>query len=106
MKQHNVQTNKYVTEWRTEDGQLDREGGPAIEWENGHKEWWVDGKLHRLNGPAVEWPDGELEWWQNGRLHRLDGPAVECSDGTKEWYVDGIKFTEEEFNKLNKTREI
>lgn len=25
-----------------------------------------DGKLHRLDGPAVEWNDGGKEWWING----------------------------------------
>ena len=68
---------------------LHREDGPAMEWADGNKEWYVDGNLHRTDGPAVEWADGDKAWWVNDKLHRLDGPAVECTDGTKEWWVGG-----------------
>jgi hypothetical protein len=27
--------------------------------------WYVNGKLHRLDGPAVEWANGERKWWLN-----------------------------------------
>ena len=37
------------------------------------------GQLHREAGPAIEWSDGEKEWYVNGILHRIDGPAVEYS---------------------------
>ncbi len=30
--------------------------GPAVEAQNGHKEWIVDGQSHRLDGPAIESP--------------------------------------------------
>ena len=30
----------------------------------------VKGKLHRLDGPACEWANGTKEWWVNGKLHR------------------------------------
>jgi len=72
-----------------EKGQSHRLDGPAIEYPDGHKEWWANNKLHRLDGPAVEWPDGTKFWWVNGRPHRLDGPAVIWPDGHKEWWVEG-----------------
>jgi hypothetical protein len=53
------------------------------------------GNLHRADGPALEWADGSKEWYVNGKLHRADGPAVEYSDGYKAWWVNG-KFVRSE----------
>jgi hypothetical protein len=50
---------------------LHREGGPAIEYANGHKYWYSDGKMHREDGPAVEYSDNEV-WYIYGQL-------VDCS---------------------------
>ncbi|MDB4317795.1 hypothetical protein N9973_00700 [bacterium] len=94
-----------------------REDGPAIEYADGDKEWWVNGKrhredgpaieqedvkswyikgdLHRENGPAVEFHDGSKAWWVDGELHREDGPAIEYSDGTKAWYINGKRHRED-----------
>ena len=47
-------------------------------------------KRHRLDGPAVEWADGSKAWFVDGKLHRLDGPAYEYADGGKVWWVDGV----------------
>ena len=33
---------------------------------NGTKRWLLRGKLHREDGPAFEWPDGEKHWYLNG----------------------------------------
>ena len=63
-----------------------REDGPAIEWANGSKAWYLNDKRHREDGPAIEWADGQKEWYLNGDLHREDGPAVECATGDKEWW--------------------
>ena len=42
--------------------------------------------LHRLNGPAIEYYDGDKQWWINGQLHRdNDLPAVESLE-VKKWY--------------------
>jgi hypothetical protein len=47
--------------------------------------------LHRLDGPAVEYPNGYKVWYVNGKRHRLDGPASEWANdnGDKTWYVNG-----------------
>ena len=79
-------------------GQRHRTDGPAIEWANGTRFWHVNGQRHRADGPAVEWANGTRFWHVNGQLHRTDGPAVELSDGTREWWVDGKRLTEEEFH--------
>jgi len=78
---------------------LHRLDGPAIEYANGTKGWYIDGKCHRLDGPAIEYPDGSKSWYVDGKRHRLDGPAVEFTNGTKSWYVDGKCLFEEEFNR-------
>ena len=84
-------------EWRLPNRKLHRLDGPAVEYANGSKEWWVDGNLHRLNGPAVEYADGSKAWWVDGKLHRLDGPAREWANGHKEWWADHENLTEQEF---------
>jgi hypothetical protein len=53
--------------------------------------------LHREDGPAVEWWDGSKSWWLNGKRHREDGPAVEYANGDKSWYLDGEKLWNREF---------
>jgi len=76
-------------------------GGPAVEYADGGKAWYVDGQLHRLDGrPAIEGAKGYKLWYVNGRLHRLDGPAVQYTNGHKAWYVDGKRLSEEAFNAL------
>ena len=59
----------------------------------------MEDQIHRLDGPAVEWSDGTKAWWVNDQLHRIDGPAVEKADGHKEWWIEGNRLTEEEFNR-------
>jgi len=80
---------KYGTKFWYKDGQIHREGGPAVEDIYGTKEWYKEGKHHREGGPAIEWPDGKKEWHKEGKLHREEGPAIEYPDGTKIWYKDG-----------------
>jgi len=88
--------------WYNEKDQLHREDGPAFEWTNGYKAWFINGKLHREDGPAVEYVDGHKVWYINGELHREDGPAVEYANGDKAWWINGNELTEEEFNNRNK----
>jgi hypothetical protein len=83
-----------------------RTDGPAVEYADGSKSWYVDGKLHRSDGPAVEHSDGYNAWYVDGKLHRSDGPAVEYSDGSKAWYVDDKSLTEKEFNALTRPIEL
>ena len=75
--------------WFNSDWRLHREDGPAVEYADGYKAWWVNGKRHREDGPAIEYTDGSKEWYLNGMRHRLDGPAYENADGSKEWYLNG-----------------
>ena len=89
-------------EYRNSNRELHRIDGPAVEWENGYKSWYLNGQFHRIDGPAREWPAGSKEWYVNGELHREDGPAIEYKNGYKAWYINGQKLTEQEFNdKMN-----
>ena len=72
-----------------------REDGPAVEWSNGTKEWYINGKRYREDGPAVEWADGAKFWFINGQLHREGGPATELCNGTKYWFVNGKRHRED-----------
>ena len=77
-------------------GKLHRQHGPAVEYLNGTKEWWLNGNIHRTDGPAIEYADGSKEWWLNGQRHRTDGPAIEWADGDKWWFLNGKRITQEE----------
>lgn len=71
---------------------IHRLDGPAIEWDDGIKEYRHYGLLHREDGPAIEFDDnlryiGERDrpeskkcqgvWFYNGKPHRIDGPVFE-----------------------------
>jgi len=96
-----IDSDKTILWYKEGTNILHREGGPAVEYANGSKEWWQNGKLHRLNGPAIEDANGDKEWYQNGKLHRLDGPAIEDVIGDKYWYYEGKEVSEKEHNKLS-----
>ncbi len=78
-----------IVRWYDADGQLHRDGGPAVEHADGTTTWYQHGQLHRDDGPAVEWPDATRWWYQHGQIHRDDGPAVEFPDGAKAWLRHG-----------------
>jgi hypothetical protein len=69
--------------------------------ESDRRVWWVnkEGLLHRLDGPAREWTDGSKEWWVNGKQHRLGGPAAVWSSDRKQWWVVGQRLTQEQFER-------
>ena len=60
-------------------------------------EYQLHGQWHRVGGPAVEWEDGSKAWYINGKPHRTDGPAFESNDGYKSWWLYGIEMTEQEW---------
>jgi hypothetical protein len=65
-----------------ENGHLHRENGPAVEYTDYSKQWFLHGKRHRENGPAIEALNAK-HWYFHGEKHRLDGPADTYSNGTK-----------------------
>ena len=102
MVEYKVKVYDNITQWFNLNGKRHREDGPAIEWANGDKSWWINGQRHREDGPAIEWANGDKEWCINDQLHREDGPAIECHNGDKWWYINGKELTEQEFNNKNK----
>jgi len=88
-----ITIDKYGSKyWRNEKGQIHRLDGPAVEYNNGDKEWYQNGSLHRLDGPAKEHVDGRKVWCQNDLYHRVNGPAVIARGGFKQWYLNGYKL--------------
>lgn len=80
---------KGIKVWKDEAGQLHRVGGPAIEWAEGTKGWYIHGELHREDGPAIEWIDGSTEWYYKGKIHRVGGPASKFVGSSEQWWVHG-----------------
>jgi hypothetical protein len=77
-----------------------REDGPAIEFVNGDKEYWINGeiikrefKYHTEHG----YYEGDKFIW-----HREDGPAVECKNGDKEYWINGEKVDGRKIKALSK----
>ena len=84
---------------------LHRTDGPAVEYTDGAKSWYVNGRRHRTDGPAVEYADGTKFWYVDGKHHRLDGPAIEWADGDNSWYIDDIELTEKRFKEKTSLKE-
>jgi len=55
------------------------------------------GQFHRIDGPAVEYKNGTKAWYLNGERHREDGPACEWKSGHKEWYLNGEAYSEQDW---------
>ena len=73
--------------------------------EDGDKYYHSDEEMsirHREDGPAIEWTNGDKEWYINNKQHREDGPAIEWTNGNTYWYLNSVEYSEEEFNKKMK----
>ena len=70
----------------------------------GTKRWYNEnGSYHREDGPAVEYLDGQKFWYIHGRLHRMDGPAVELVNESKQWWYHDQYInchSQEEFERI------
>lgn len=85
---------------------IHRENGPAIEYDNGIKEWLFNGVLHRENGPTFECPNGNKKWYFNGKLHREDGPAIEYANGNKYYFLNNKKLLKKEYIEYIKSKPL
>lgn len=60
-------------DYYNDSGDLHRDNGPAIEYDEGYKSWFLNGKRHRLDGPAVEGiEEKENLYWINGAFYEKD----------------------------------
>lgn len=93
-----------------------RENAPAVIYPGVGEDWFYQGQLHRDGGPAIDYVKHK-EWYKHGKRHRLDGPALETTDETEvcmkhEWWIEGIQYSEDEFKheiakkKLNTSLDI
>ena len=71
----------------------------------GNKMWYLNGVLHRTDGPAVEWINGYRSWWLHGKrviksqvqpksLHNMR-VCVKCAEkeyGNKTWVKRPHKY--------------
>ena len=98
-----IKSNSYGTYYyKDEDCTIyHREDGPAIEYADGDKSWYLNGFLNRSDGPAVDFKESK-RWCKNNKLHRIDGPAIENSNGIKLWFLNGEEYSEEEHKRLVK----
>jgi len=100
---HMNTTKMYIDEYENKvytnsKGQYHRLNGPAIEYLDEGKEWWVNGELSRVDEPACEYSNGTKFWYKEGKRHRLDGPACEYANRNKYWYILNQYLEEKEFN--------
>ena len=89
MQEQFIRIDKYGTKHYYSDREMEilhREDGPAFEYADGGKMWYINDVPHFKM------------WYINGKCHREDGPAVEYANGYKVWYVNDKRLTEEEFN--------
>jgi hypothetical protein len=91
--------------WYNDQGDLHREGGPAVIWKNGEQGWLRNGLFHREEGPALIKPNISYSWYLNDKLHRIGGPAVEYLENSVVpnlcyWYIEGILHLKEDHAKL------
>jgi hypothetical protein len=79
-------------------------------------EYWLDenNNFHRDNEPALIYLDGTKQWFKHGKYHRLDGPAIinsylfrkSTTSPILEWYIDGENYSEEDFLRIVKMKEL
>lgn len=97
MQKYIVTVDKHGEYWRTDNGVLHREGGPARRWRDGTEEWIMNGLTHREDGPAIVRPSGHNEYWINGNplsKEEFDRRVIERKDALdgKEVVIDGITY--------------
>jgi hypothetical protein len=50
---------------KNNEDQLHNENGPAVIIDDTNF-WYKNGQLHRIDGPAIEWKNGDKEYYLNG----------------------------------------
>jgi len=80
--------------YRNSKEELHRLDGPAVEYSNGSKFWYINENSHRNIDPSVEWSNEEKYWWFKGERHRIGGSCYSCG---KWWFIDGKKYSKQEY---------
>ena len=64
--------------------------------DSGCKSWFLGGKLHREDGPAVEYSNGDKHWYINDKqlsqaeFNDRNKPKASCAGKVVE--IDGVKY--------------
>jgi hypothetical protein len=61
----------------------------------------AEGIVHREDGPAIEAENGSKYWFFNGKQHRVDGPATIHADGSEYWIINNISVKKEDIPLCN-----
>ena len=64
-------------------------------YEDGDRCWYQNGKLHRLDGPAIEWADGTRQWWINGKQlseEEFNQQTKKTTCENKTVTIDGVAY--------------
>ena len=70
---------------------IKKEFDNRIEYQN------EQGLLHRTDGPAIEYKDGTKAWFINDKIHREDGPAIQYPSGHNQWYLNDTPYSEQNY---------
>lgn len=70
----------------------EKHGGYGFDRYYNGKKYKIERDIHRLDGPAIEWDDGVKEYRHYGLLHREDGPAIEFGNEVR--YIGVISSPE------------
>ena len=81
------------------DGLFHRDDGPAVIYKQGAKYYYKNGEYHKEDGPAVMNTDS-IQYYINGKLHREDGPAIMKSNGDVQYYLNGVKYSDYDYNQI------
>ena len=85
--------------WYNENNKLHREDGPAAEYTNGSKVWYIDGKLHREDGPAIEWA-GDKSWYINDKYYHSIPEWTKALFDYKGWTPEFLASKGKDYDKL------
>ena len=81
-----------------DEGKLHRLDGPAFEYSDGSKLWYINGICHQNIDPSYEYLDGTKQWFFKGQSHRIGGSFNSAGEY---WYIHGKKYTKRKyFNKV------
>lgn len=77
---------------------------PVLYIDKNTKMWKLpNGYFHREDGPAIEYENGTKHWYLNGFLHREDGPAIVDNKGNKQWYLNGFEVSKKKHKRKTKS---
>lgn len=66
--------------------------------DHGETAWFnKQGKFHRIGGPAQEFDNGDKVFYVNGKRHNEEGAAIQLADGRNLFFLNGKEMTEKQW---------